>query len=102
MCIRDRGTGLFALKIVELDGGVGVPHPGGHEAPTHQRNRCLLYTSDAADERSSVDLGGRRIIKKKNKKQYDDGAKVHKRNDTVTHASKVEDTMSPKQKQDEK
>ena len=30
-------------------------------------NDCLLYTSDAADERSSVDLGGRRIIKKKNK-----------------------------------
>ena len=26
---------------------------------------CLLYTSDAANERSSVDLGGRRIIKKK-------------------------------------
>ena len=25
---------------------------------------CLLYTSDAADERSSVALGGRRIIKK--------------------------------------
>ena len=23
---------------------------------------CLLYTSDAADERSSVDLGGRRLI----------------------------------------
>ena len=30
---------------------------------------CLLYTSDAADERSSVDLGGRRIIKKKNTKR---------------------------------
>ena len=30
----------------------------------HARS-CLLYTSDAADERSSVDLGGRRIIKKK-------------------------------------
>src|SRR5678816_2024373 len=29
------------------------------------RYMCLLYTSDAADERSSVDLGGRRIIKKK-------------------------------------
>ena len=28
-------------------------------------DRCLLYTSDAADERSSVDPGGRRIIKKK-------------------------------------
>ena len=26
---------------------------------------CLLYTSDAADERSSGDLGGRGVIKKK-------------------------------------
>ncbi|QBQ77264.1 hypothetical protein WFK_00242 [Escherichia phage vB_EcoM_WFK] len=26
---------------------------------------CLLYTSDAADDRSSVDPAGRRIIKKK-------------------------------------
>ena len=31
---------------------------------------CLLYTSDAADERSSVDLGGRRIIKKKQERDY--------------------------------
>ena len=31
----------------------------------YQIKICLLYTSDAADERSSVDLGGRRIIKKK-------------------------------------
>ena len=31
---------------------------------------CLLYTSDAADERSSVDLGGRRIINKKTKKKH--------------------------------
>ena len=30
-----------------------------------QAGNCLLYTSDAADERSSVDLGGRRIIKKR-------------------------------------
>src|SRR5674536_404367 len=30
--------------------------------------RCLLYTSDAADEEDSVDLGGRRIIKKKKQK----------------------------------
>ena len=36
------------------------------EERTALYNRCLLYTSDAADERSSVDLGGRRIIKKKN------------------------------------
>ena len=34
--------------------------------------RCLLYTSDAADERSSVDLGGRRIIKKKKIKNHTD------------------------------
>ena len=32
---------------------------------------CLLYTSDAADERSSVDLGGRRIIKKKKKRDIE-------------------------------
>ena len=40
-------------EILVVDNAVGVT--GG----------CLLYTSDAADERSSVDLGGRRIIKKK-------------------------------------
>eukprot|EP00825_Cyclidium_porcatum_P048732 TRINITY_DN8262_c0_g1_i1.p1 TRINITY_DN8262_c0_g1~~TRINITY_DN8262_c0_g1_i1.p1 ORF type:complete len:149 (-),score=15.20 TRINITY_DN8262_c0_g1_i1:5-451(-) len=28
-------------------------------------NTCLLYTSDAADDMQCVDLGGRRIIKKK-------------------------------------
>ena len=33
--------------------------------PDGRISSCLLYTSDAADERSSVDLGGRRIIKKK-------------------------------------
>ena len=44
--------------------GVGtefIPHNNGDDIT------CLLYTSDAADERSSVDLGGRRIIKKKKK-----------------------------------
>ena len=30
---------------------------------------CLLYTSDAADDLLCVDLGGRRMIKKKTKKQ---------------------------------
>ena len=37
----------------------------GHAEPPEMNYACLLYTSDAADERSSVDLGGRRIIKKK-------------------------------------
>ena len=37
-----------------------------------REDRCLLYTSDAADERSSVDLGGRRIIKKKKPSKIND------------------------------
>ena len=41
-----------------------------------QPDFCLLYTSDAADERSSVDLGGRRIIKTK-KKQKKENKKTH-------------------------
>ena len=48
-------------------------HMAGHPVISRglpvQRHDCLLYTSDAADERSSVDLGGRRIIKKK---KYDE------------------------------
>mgnify|MGYP007068860145 CR=1 FL=1 len=31
---------------------------------------CLLYTSDAADDLLCVDLGGRRIIKKKTSQNY--------------------------------
>ena len=41
---------------------------------------CLLYTSDAADERSSVDLGGRRIIKKKIIVSNEQGRKIMKKN----------------------
>ena len=43
---------------------------------------CLLYTSDAADERSSVDLGGRRIIKKQNTKKK---TKTKKKKQKTTH-----------------
>ena len=39
-----------------------------YAAPNNHHGACLLYTSDAADERSRVDLGGRRTIKKKKKK----------------------------------
>ena len=38
--------------------------------------RCLLYTSDAADDLLCVDLGGRRIIKKK-KTSYERPNKNH-------------------------
>ena len=38
---------------------------------------CLLYTSDAADDLLCVDLGGRRIIKKKtNKKKWQVGHRL--------------------------
>ena len=43
----------------------GEQSPGATMTSTEKLEVCLLYTSDAADERSSVDLGGRRIIKKK-------------------------------------
>ena len=66
MCIRDRSgpalsgtctarSGVEVRPVIEL-----YTSQGCSSCP-----RCLLYTSDAADERSSVDLGGRRIIKKK-------------------------------------
>ena len=48
---------------------------------------CLLYTSDAADERSSVDLGGRRIIKKKKTRYREDR--------TVSRITYVDETVQP-------
>ena len=44
----------------------GDERPGRRFVGPRQVADCLLYTSDPAGERSSVDLGGRRIIKKKN------------------------------------
>mgnify|MGYP003381500656 CR=1 FL=1 len=65
MCIRDRGSFAKAQKKgqpFEEDGtSIGRLAVEGYV----NLFLCLLYTSDAADERSSVDLGGRRIIKKK-------------------------------------
>eukprot|EP00656_Telonema_subtile_P037937 TRINITY_DN423_c0_g1_i1.p1 TRINITY_DN423_c0_g1~~TRINITY_DN423_c0_g1_i1.p1 ORF type:complete len:119 (-),score=15.00 TRINITY_DN423_c0_g1_i1:19-375(-) len=44
----------------------------------HDPKTCLLYTSDAADEEDSVDLGGRRIIKKKKQRTNESNRKkVH-------------------------
>ena len=43
-------------------------HDGAMARPVNEVSTgdiCLLYTSDAADERSSVDLGGRGNFKKK-------------------------------------
>ena len=66
MCIRDRNlaerSSVTAVEIDRVSGRIlkALYAPGGADVRI-----CLLYTSDAADERSSVDLGGRRIIKKK-------------------------------------
>ena len=56
-----------AAGFVELLLGLGQHLAELGEFGLHRAQHlpCLLYTSDAADERSSVDLGGRRIIKKK-------------------------------------
>ena len=81
MCIRDRvqclapRAGGHARALVKFDGRfernrqhrawVEFGDEGLVQPAAGHVDACLLYTSDAADERSSVDLGGRRFIKKK-------------------------------------
>ena len=69
MCIRDRLKGLEGLE--GLDFAFKWPWLFfEYQFPAARRNdSCLLYTSDAADERYSVDLGGRSFIKKKKKEE---------------------------------
>ena len=70
MCIRDRGTCPAPLPH-RRQGGLVRLHflaVGGH-ALDHLES-CLLYTSDAADDLLCVDLGGRRIIKKKKQNKH--------------------------------
>ena len=66
MCIRDSANSLRA-RNTELSEQLATAQKEMGDWDTLYRGfkACLLYTSDAADERSSVDLGGRRIIKKK-------------------------------------
>ena len=56
--------------------------------PKQRKYCCLLYTSDAADERSSVDLGGRRIIKKK--KQVDHVARLDSQTTKIKKLNKAQ------------
>eukprot|EP00658_Telonema_sp_P-2_P034458 TRINITY_DN25164_c0_g2_i1.p1 TRINITY_DN25164_c0_g2~~TRINITY_DN25164_c0_g2_i1.p1 ORF type:complete len:217 (+),score=74.85 TRINITY_DN25164_c0_g2_i1:313-963(+) len=70
---RDDQLEKAGTRCEELEGSVASTKSKLAEAEsklseaTAQSEACLLYTSDAADEEDSVDLGGRRIIKKKNK-----------------------------------
>ena len=65
MCIRDRNlrkAQAIQEQVMAIDPSNAVTV---RNLAFVLERICLLYTSDAADERSSVDLGGRRIIKKK-------------------------------------
>ena len=73
--VRSRGLGdVYKRQILPLLKRDGLPEKAKEileklrfvgKTFYEEKDACLLYTSDAADERSSVDLGGRRIIKKK-------------------------------------
>ena len=65
MCIRDRvvaGESNYLVSFTAPDVGLT---PVRFCVMAEQDQHCLLYTSDAADDLLCVDLGGRRIIKKK-------------------------------------
>eukprot|EP00831_Metopus_contortus_P048347 TRINITY_DN3939_c0_g1_i2.p3 TRINITY_DN3939_c0_g1~~TRINITY_DN3939_c0_g1_i2.p3 ORF type:complete len:136 (-),score=14.35 TRINITY_DN3939_c0_g1_i2:23-430(-) len=57
---------ILNIKIIQYQIGSGTSmHQSSHVLCV---DTCLLYTSDAADDTPCVDLGGRRIIKKKKNK----------------------------------
>src|SRR5678815_731527 len=59
---RYKEAGQLEMSIGELQQVVTLdPQNGYAQTELEKALICLLYTSDAADERSSVDLGGRRI-----------------------------------------
>ena len=69
MCIRDRYWADLSLVNLNAPWKVNKENILAKcKWSPFEGYTCLLYTSDAADERSSVDLGGRRIIKKKKKR----------------------------------
>ena len=89
MCIRDRSTITGGLKAVgladEATNGINV----FNSLYSRLSPRCLLYTSDAADDLLCVDLGGRRIIKKKNSIETKSKRKLHNIR-TYTSVSKLD------------
>ena len=70
LCNDSYCSGYRSARRMKSSHDTGLEHTGFRCV---RSKYCLLYTSDAADERSSVDLGGRRIIKK----NKSDSNKVH-------------------------
>ena len=62
--VNDKG--IFASDKIKARESGEFPVLGPEELD--YMDVCLLYTSDAADDLLCVDLGGRRIIKKKRQK----------------------------------
>ena len=62
---RQAELGAELLNIKSKDVLVASTGVIGVYMPMERIEACLLYTSDAADDLLCVDLGGRRIIKKK-------------------------------------
>ena len=90
MCIRDRVVPTHAVN--SIIGGSDAPPAvtvARSTAFAAAAEGCLLYTSDAADERSSVDLGGRRIIKKNNQITTGTTSQMQKK-DTNTSMRSIE------------
>ena len=98
MCIRDRVRLQHQMAVHHGEpplSGLGHEMHGQH---TGKSPACLLYTSDAADERSSVDLGGRRIIKKKNKtaeRSEVEKSKLTEKTDITAH---IQEQQRPKRR----
>ena len=78
MCIRDSVRQGAGQVLVRLDVAGHPDSAPGQSQCGKAVCRCLLYTSDAADDLLCVDLGGRRIIKKKKKipHRYDNSTTI--------------------------
>ena len=87
MCIRDRAIDVLGRreKILYFEGAARFEAKFLRRAV--EDDNCLLYTSEAADERASVDLGGRRIIKKKNNQQQRVQQSMTMKNDASKQSS---------------
>ena len=91
MCIRDRYMHCYRFAItysVSICTFLALFVCSGRRRYA-RCTHCLLYTSDAADDLLCVDLGGRRIIKKKKEikkiKKHKPNNNTNKR--SVRHAS---------------